>query len=127
MDRVSSAGAAFSGRGRPSLPGARPVPPRVGMARLILAGAALAVTNDTGPRHIAAALGTPVVSLFGPTDHRWTILPDIVERRILSEPFLPEEHLADRHPQRCRIDRITPDDVFAAASALLADHPGSSL
>ena len=30
--------------------------------------AALMVSGDTGPTHVAAALGTPVVALFGPTD-----------------------------------------------------------
>jgi lipopolysaccharide heptosyltransferase I len=30
--------------------------------------AALMVSGDTGPTHIAAAVGTPIVALFGPTD-----------------------------------------------------------
>lgn len=33
--------------------------------------AALAVTNDSGPLHLAVALGRPVVSVFGPTDPVW--------------------------------------------------------
>jgi ADP-heptose:LPS heptosyltransferase len=28
------------------------------------------VSGDTGPTHIAAAVGTPIVSLFGPTNPR---------------------------------------------------------
>ncbi len=32
--------------------------------------AALVVSGDTGPLHIAAAVGTPAVALFGPTDGR---------------------------------------------------------
>ena len=30
-------------------------------------GAALMVSGDTGPTHVAAAVGTPIVGIFGPT------------------------------------------------------------
>ncbi len=33
--------------------------------------ARLCVTNDSGPMHLAVALGRPVVSVFGPTDEIW--------------------------------------------------------
>jgi ADP-heptose:LPS heptosyltransferase len=42
---------------------------RTSLAELaeVLAGAACVVTGNTGPAHLAAAVGTPVVSLFAPT------------------------------------------------------------
>ena len=93
----------------------------LGVLKAVIAEAALMVTNDTGPRHIAAALGTPAVVLFGPTDHRWTTLPGsrITERLLLAEPFLPEALTADRHGDSCAIDRISAGDVTEAAAQLL--------
>ena len=44
----------------------------LGTLKAVVARARVLVTNDTGPRHVAAALGTPVVSIFGPTDPAWT-------------------------------------------------------
>lgn len=90
--------------------------------KAIIARASILITNDTGPRHLAAALGTPVVTLFGPTDHRWTTIPtrpDAPEIRLLADPDLPEDQLANDHPERCRIDRIPLDRVTEAADSLL--------
>jgi predicted lipopolysaccharide heptosyltransferase III len=36
----------------------------------VLERATLMVTNDNGPMHLAAAVGTPIVGLFGPSDPR---------------------------------------------------------
>ena len=41
--------------------------PPLGLLAGILAGAALFVGNDSGPAHLAAAVGAPTVALFGPT------------------------------------------------------------
>jgi len=42
--------------------------PDLGVLMGVLAGADLVVTNDTGPMHLAAVVGTPVLALFGATD-----------------------------------------------------------
>lgn len=57
---------------------------KTGLKELIalLSGARAVVSNDSGPLHIAAALGVPVVALFGPTDPKktgpygWSEVPD---------------------------------------------------
>ena len=51
-----------------NLCGATTLPEMVEWLRL----ARLLVTNDTGPMHVAAALGQPLVALFGPTEPRRT-------------------------------------------------------
>jgi heptosyltransferase-2 len=42
----------------------------IGLSKGILARATVAVSSDSGPRHIAAAFGVPTVALVGPTDPR---------------------------------------------------------
>ncbi len=94
--------------------------------KALVAQAKLMVTNDTGPRHVAAAFGTPVVTLFGPTDHRWTTIPTEPmpsggdsEIILLADPSLPADHMANDHPDRCRIDRIELAAVIGACDRLL--------
>ena len=85
--------------------------------------AGLMVTNDTGPRHIAAAFGVPTVTLYGPTDPRWTTLPEdgrgASRIDIVAEPNLPEGRLADDEPELCRVEKISPARVVEAIEDLL--------
>lgn len=95
----------------------------LGALKAVVRRAAVMVTNDTGPRHIAAAFGVPVVSLFGPTDHRWTVIPtkpDTREAVVVADPTLPQQELANDHPERCRIDRIELERVRRAVLEVLA-------
>lgn len=46
----------------------------------LLAGASVLLGNDSGPSHLAALLGTPTITLFGPTDPRvWRPVGDFVQ------------------------------------------------
>ena len=50
-----------------------------------MAGAQLFIGNDSGPAHIAAAFGVPVVVLFGPSDPvNWA--PWRTEGHVLTNP-----------------------------------------
>jgi heptosyltransferase-2 len=89
----------------------------IGSLKALVRGARLMVTNDTGPRHIAAAFGVPLVTLFGPTDHRWTTIPTLASAReaiLVADPTLPVDEVADEHPERCRVDRISVEQVVGA-------------
>ena len=54
---------------RTRFPGATLLPGvGLGAYAALLEGAALMISNDTGPGHIAAAVGTPLISVLGPSD-----------------------------------------------------------
>lgn len=70
--------------------------PATGIADLveICRAAALMVSGDTGPLHIAAAVGTPIVSIYGPTDPA------------RNGPWLPADIAVSRHQAcGCHYDR----------------------
>lgn len=82
----------------------------------------LMVTNDTGPMHIAAALGKPVIGLFGPTDPRRTGPYGQLERALRHPlPCAPcmKDTCANALPLEC-LRAIQPHAVAIRVSALLA-------
>jgi lipopolysaccharide heptosyltransferase I len=83
-------------------------------------GAALMVSGDTGPTHIATAVGTPLVGIYGPT------------RPARNGPLSPHDITVSRdaicqchHLRRCKLDRmclldIEVDEVIDAVERRLA-------
>src|SRR5262249_18924205 len=52
----------------------------------LIRGARLYIGNDTGPMHLAAAVGTPTIAVWGSSDsRRWR--PWGVEHRVVQNPF----------------------------------------
>ena len=91
-----------------------------------IAGADALMTGNTGPMHLAAAVGTPVVAAFPPTvpAERWR--PWRVPHVLLGDRSVP---CAGCRARRCALDEqvclsgIRPEDVVSAVEALTADAP----
>ena len=83
----------------------------------LLAHAQCLVAVDSGPLHLAAALGTRVVGLYGPTDpaRNGPFVPGAV---IVHEARPEEISYKRRDDYSPAMLRITVDDVMAAADAL---------
>jgi len=77
----------------------------LGDVKSLLAGASLFIGNDSGPAHMACALGVPVVVLFGRMEHR-----------VIWAPWKPVAARALASP--AGIGAITTEDVIAAIEEL---------
>lgn len=97
----------------------------LGPTAALLAGARVVVTNDSGLMHLATAVATPVVAVFGPTSPAFGYAPYQAAARILERdlPCHPcSTHGGPRCPLRhhaCMVD-LTPDAVGTALRELVA-------
>ena len=78
---------------------------------------AICIAGDTGPLHLACALGRPVVGIYGPTDPSRNG-PYGTNFRVLRSPESRRDHTRRPEPEAGLLT-ITPDQVLKAASELL--------
>ena len=77
----------------------------------------LAIAGDTGPLHLACALGRPVVGIYGPTDPSRNG-PYGTRFKVLRSPESRRDHSRHETPEAGLLT-ITSEDVLRAASELL--------
>ena len=102
--------------------GVREVPSTLEELVALCEKARLFVGGDTGPMHFAAAAGTPIVSIFGPTssDRNGPFRREdiVVERRLPCRPCYEREKCPLEH-WKCIVD-ITVDQVHEACRKRLS-------
>lgn len=103
------------------------------MLKAVLTHLDLLISNDTGPRHMAAALDVPAVTVYGPTHARWgeTDFPLGTDCWIDIDCGPCMQRTCPLGHHRCMTD-LEPDRVIEAAIMLLkesrmtADHDSRS-
>ncbi len=97
-----------------------------GLAKLIalVRRAALMIAGDTGPLHLACALGKPVVGIYGPTDPARNgpyRIPGGGACVVLRSPQIRRDHRRLETPEAGLLT-IEPPHVIDAAQSLLAEN-----
>ena len=86
----------------------------------MLAEMDLLISNDSGPMHMAAALGTPVLALFGPTDPNRTGPYGSAHRVLTSDrPCRPCFRRECKYGSSQCLRDLTPEAVVRAAAEML--------
>ena len=102
--------------------GVREIPTSLEELVALCERAKLFVGGDTGPMHFAAAAGTPIVSIFGPTssDRNGPFRREdiVVEKRLSCRPCWERDKCPLEHWE-C-IEQITVDQVYEACKKRLA-------
>ncbi len=100
---------------------------RTSLAELggVIAGADALIAGNTGPAHLAAAVGTPVVSLYAPTLpavrwRPWAVAHELLHRDVPCADCRARDCPVAGHP--C-LDDVTVDEVLAALERLAPARP----
>ena len=110
-----------------ALPASLPIINLVGKTSILQLGALLercevCLTCDSGPMHIAAAVGTPTVALFGPTDpgrHRpYGVGHTVIEKSVSCRPCYKRWCHRQDAPHLCT-QEIEADEVITAVETRL--------
>ncbi len=88
------------------------------LLKAMVARSRMMVTNDTGPRFIAAALGVPMLTLFGPTSPKGSGLSVSHEEQVVSDALSVAAKNDPRFKGRASLDVLHADEVFEHASQL---------
>jgi heptosyltransferase-2 len=96
---------------------------------LAMAAAGVAVSNDSGLMHIAAAIGTPTMGIFGPTSpYLWAPLNGLAATVLQTKSVLAcqpcQRIVCTMNDHRCMRD-IDASYVAEVAHRLLVTHPKS--
>ena len=96
----------------------------IGLSKACVRRSQLMVATDSGPRHFAAAFDVPIVSLFGPTDPRWSINYHANETRLFeSVPCGPcQKRVCPLGHHNC-MRNLSVERVFAAVGRKVSARP----
>ncbi|VIO76801.1 ADP-heptose--LPS heptosyltransferase 2 [Bradyrhizobium ivorense] len=91
---------------------------------LAMAAASVGISNDSGLMHIAAAIGTPTMGIFGPTDpYLWAPLNGLASTVLQTKSKLPcqpcQRTVCTMNDHRCMRD-IAAEEVVDIAERVLA-------